>query len=310
MSALRVASFNLKDFFEPRGAHEEAVAAQKLAHVADRIAAADAHVVALQEVGSERLLAEALDRAWGTGAREIVLGPADRRGIRNAIATRAPLVASEVHRAEALPFPRLFADDHEPFAARIPMRRGVVRARVEVAGLGTVDVLTIHFKSRLGAPMKTAEGEALHDPSPLGRGEAALRSLVQRSAEALFTRRIVDAIYAEDPAAHVCVLGDFNDTVDSVPTQIVRAATGRTPGDAHELHASHTRVEPARRFSILHGGTPDLIDHVLLSRGLHARLARAWIANEALRDHGPHEPDGPLEPDSDHALVAVEIDAR
>lgn len=305
MSTLRIASFNLKDFFEPRNPTEEETVAEKVAHVAREIGRARADVVALQEVGSETLLAHALARA-GAGSWHVHAGPPDPRGIRNAVASRLPLAGVRIHHAAALPFPRLFSGDHEPFGARIPMRRGVVHATIDVAGLGVVHVLTLHFKSRLGAAMRDEGGAPLSDASAVGRGEAQLRSFVQRSAEALFTRRVIERLFEEDPGALLCVLGDFNDTHDALPTRIVRGAHGQGD-DPRELVAAHVELEPARRFSVLHGGVGEQIDHVLLSRPLHRRVRRAWIANEALRDHGPHEPNGPLEPDSDHALVAVEL---
>jgi endonuclease/exonuclease/phosphatase family metal-dependent hydrolase len=155
---LRIATFNLKDFFLPRSDAERAVAAAKFANIGANLRRADADVVALQEVGSEqqleRLVADLSDLGYGAP----VFGTADKRGIRCAILSRLPIVWSQVHTAQALPFPHFIEGDTHPFIDRIPLRRGVVHVRVESPDLGEVDVLTAHFKSNLPVPLRTTDG--------------------------------------------------------------------------------------------------------------------------------------------------------
>lgn len=300
---MRIATFNLKDFFAPKTDVERAVAPIKLENVARDVLRADADVVALQEVGEtehlEAFLASHLAKA-GYGAP--VFGTADKRGIRCAILSRLPILWSQVHAAATLPFPRFFEADPEPFGARIPLRRGIPHVRVDGGSLGEVDILTAHFKSNLGAPMKRADGTEIDDPTPLGRAEASMRSLVQRAAEALFVRRVVDDVLAKSPDHAICVLGDLNDRAESLPVSIVRGI-GEPAGGT--LRGCAELVEEARRFSCLHGGGPSLIDHVLVTERLRAALQRFEIFNEALRYHGPYVENAPPTPDSDHALCVA-----
>lgn len=299
---LRIATFNLKDFFLPREDAERAVVEAKIANVVDNLRRANADVVALQEVGQPEMLARLLAAAPELGYGEPVVGTEDKRGIRCAILSRLPVPWSQVHAPRTLPFPRFYETDPEPYANRIPLRRGVVHVRVEVDSIGEVDVLTAHFKSNRGAPLKAADGSEIEDKSPRGQGEAALRSLVQRAAEALFVRGIVDDVLAHNPDHAICVLGDLNDVVDSMPVRIVRGI-GEPEGAV--LYPCAELVAPERRFSCYHGPNRSLIDHILVTGRLRRALVDTAILNEALRDHGGYEDDPPLAADSDHALCVA-----
>jgi endonuclease/exonuclease/phosphatase family metal-dependent hydrolase len=307
MPALRIGTFNLKDFFAARSAGEEALVSEKVAVAASEIRRARVDVLALQEVGSpellERLVATHLEDL-GFGAP--VLGTADRRGIRNAVLARLPVLWSQVHTAPSIPFPRLHDGDPDPYAGRIPLRRGVVHVRIDAGELGEVDVLTVHFKSNLPTGVKDASGNEAFDPSPRGRGEAAVRSLVQRAAEALYVRGLVDDVFAANPDHAICVLGDLNDTVDSMPVRIVRGAFEPAAG---VLVPCAERLPSERRFSAFHGGGPTLIDHILLSDRLARAVSTFDIQNEKLRSHAPPVGAAAITTDSDHALCVVELGA-
>ncbi len=302
---LRVATFNLKDFFTARREAENAVVEAKLSNVAECLRRAQADVVALQEVGSlpllDRLIKALPERAYGPP----VVGTEDRRGIRNVILSRLPVVWSQVHQMSSLPFPRFVEGDPEPFPNRIPLRRGIVHVRVEADGLGEVDVLTAHFKSNLPAALKKPDGKEVHDTTPHGIGESAVRSLVQRAAEALYIRGLVDGIFEHSPDHAICVMGDLNDTLESLPVRLVR---GIDTTSKHYLRAAAESLPEEGRYSCFHGGEEILIDHVLLSERLHRALRRFEIHNENLRYHGPHIDEAPLTEDSDHALCVAELD--
>lgn len=301
---LRIATFNLKDFFAPRNAAEGPIVERKLANLAASLRRANADVVALQEVGAPELVErvrtkDAPDLAYG----EPVFGTPDRRGIRNAILSRLPIVWSQNHEAKSLSFPRFYEGDPEPFPNRIPLRRSIVHVRVEREGIGEVDVLTAHFKSGLPAHLKTAAGVEIPSTTSLALAESSLRSLVQRAAEALFLRAIVDDVIRRGPDHAVCVLGDLNDVAESVPVRLLAGAPG-APGSLRSC--AELRPVP-RGHSTLHGSKPSLIDHLLVSARLAHLLTTYEVHNESLRDHGPHVEDGPLTEDSDHALVLAEF---
>lgn len=303
--ALRLATFNLKDFFLPRVDSERAVVDAKVVNVAANIRRANADVVALQEVGSPELLNRLVERELSDlGYASPLVGTEDRRGIRNALLSRLPVVWSRVHTAQSLQFPTFVEGDPDPFPGRIPLRRGVVHARVDAGGgIGEVDVFTAHFKSGLPTERRARDGAKLPDETERAHGESAVRSLIQRSAEALYVRGLVDDVLRARPGHAVCVMGDLNDTVSSLP---LRLLMGVAPVSGLELRSCAETMAADRRFSCYHGGGATLIDHVLVSERLFGLLNEVAIYNEALRYHGPFV-EGAMElcEDSDHALVTA-----
>jgi endonuclease/exonuclease/phosphatase family metal-dependent hydrolase len=303
---LRLATFNVKDFFLPRQPDEVAVVEAKIANVAEQLRKARADVVALQEVGAPELLDRLVTKELadlGYGAP--VVAPPDRRGIRNAIVSRMPILWSQVHTAHALSFPKLVASDPDPFAGKIPLRRGVVHVRLDAGPLGEVDVLTAHFKSGRAVPLKDDDGREVEIDSPRAHGEAVVRSLVLRMAEALHVRKLIDDLFEALPDHAVCVMGDLNDLVDSVPVRILR---GYREDDRRILRSCSDLVAEERRYSCHHGTRRTLIDHILLSEKLFRAVRTVDIFNETLRSHGPFDENAPLCADSDHALCVVEVD--
>ena len=300
--ALSIATFNVKNLLEPTSDAARAVLPRKLEAIAEVLRACDADVVGLQEIGSAALLSQVLDRLPGRGGYgEPVMGTVDRRGIGCALLSRVPVAAARVHTCDALPFPVFRDGDPPPFGARIPLRRGIVHARVQGQGLGPVDVLVAHFKSARPVPARDAAGVERGPATQRERGEGALRSQLWRAAEALYLRGCVDDVLSADPGARVAAVGDLNDTIDSWG---VRALLGDGPG---ALLDASGRIPSATRFTALHAGRRMQIDHVLVTGPLQARLQQARILNESLREHEPLPESGDETPtaDSDHAPLVV-----
>jgi endonuclease/exonuclease/phosphatase family metal-dependent hydrolase len=308
---LSLATFNVKDLLPPTSEAARAALPGKLDWVARMLRTVDADVVALQEVGSAELLAAVAERLGSAVTVHQVMGTTDARGIGCALLSRLPLVETRVHTAESLAFPVFVAGDAPPFGARIPLRRGIVHARVDAA-LGPVDVLVAHFKSSRPVGVRDASNREVPPRTARESAEASLRSLVWRAAEALYVRGLVDQILASAPgrSARVAVAGDFNDVPDSAVLRCMRGAgegpranSGTAGGGA--LADCTTGVDPARRFSCFHGDTRVQIDHVLASESLRASLEGARFFNEALRAAGPVGAQDCLAPDSDHAPLLV-----
>jgi endonuclease/exonuclease/phosphatase family metal-dependent hydrolase len=190
--------------------------------------------------------------------------------------------------------------DPPPFGERIPLRRGIVYARVQAPGLGPVDVIVVHFKSPRPVELRDAAGVALEAATPRARAEGSLRSLVWRAAEALHARGIVDGLLSAEPGALGAAVGDLNDVPGST---VVRALQGE--GDGALLDCAW-RIPQEARFSAIHGGKRSQIDHVLATERLYARLTGARFLNGDLREHAaPMNGDEAQTVDSDHApLVA------
>jgi endonuclease/exonuclease/phosphatase family metal-dependent hydrolase len=301
---LRIATFNLKDFFLPRSDAERGVAVAKFTNITRNLRRANADVVALQEVGEEQQLDRLVQDLADLGYGAPVVGTPDKRGIRNAVLSRLPILWSQVHTHKTLPFPRFIEGDTEPFGERIPLRRGIVHVRVDTPDLGEVDVMTMHFKSNLPVPMRGLDGREIIDTTPRGLAESALRSLVQRAAEAIYVRGLVDDVFRALPDHAICVLGDLNDTFDSLAVRIVR---GLGEPSNLLLGAVAELIAPEERYSVMHGNERTLIDHVLVSERLFRAAKSYEIFNEAIRYHGPHNDLAAPTSDSDHALCVAEF---
>jgi endonuclease/exonuclease/phosphatase family metal-dependent hydrolase len=310
---ITIATFNVKDLIESLlpASPEDATRQAKIDGIAKEIARADPDVIGLQEVGSEGLVRAVFARVQahrpGAAPYEIVMGTVDSRGIGCALATRLPLLHAKVHQTSELPFPVFHPSDPKPFGPRLPLRRGFVHAKVR-APFGQLHIIVVHFKSRASVPAKTHDGKAAWAETSAEHGEAELRALVWRSAEALFARRILDECFAEQAAdasgaPNVILLGDLNDDVRSPPLRIVRGR-GETA-----LHGVEEHVPDAMRFTIRHAGRGEQIDHLLVSASLLPRVREVAMQNEALRQHDAPEDDGPPSIDSDHALYKVTLEA-
>jgi predicted extracellular nuclease len=298
---LRLATYNVLNLFDGQNDADKKVLADKIEFLAARIVESGADVVGLQEIGSEKLL-EALVLSLQKHAQytHIVVGTPDVRGIRNALISRLPFKSSRVLTSPNLEFPRFVEGDPPPFGARLPLRRGVVHAEIDAGDFGSVHVLVVHFKSGRGVPLRNAAGEPIAPLVSRDYGEATVRALVFRAAEALFVRGAVDELLA-DPAKKVAVVGDFNDVIDSVPVRIVRG------GGPMLLQSCAELVPKEKRYTVMHGGNRATIDHLLVSVDLRNSLKNCSILNELLHDHDAGYSDAPRA-DSDHALVVASFE--
>ena len=306
---LTLGTFNVKDLFDapPGDAAARAMLDAKLETLAAIVAKADADVLALQEVGSGevvRALCAKLDRNGGYG--DPVVGTADARGIRCALVSRVKILDASVKVADHLDFPRFHANDPPPFGTRIPLRRGIVQARVDGGAIGPIDIFVAHFKSNRAVPFRDEAGEIVPPITSRAFAEGHLRSMIWRSAEALFVRECVDALQAIDPDRHVVVTGDLNDHATSI---VLRTVCGGGPS---ALQPCSDLVPEGQRFSILRYGAKQQIDHLLASPRLRARARRAAFLNEELRDHSTFDDrpasEAPPTPDSDHAALVVSFE--
>lgn len=292
--ALTLATYNVLDLF----GDDDAYVAGKARALGPIVQGLGADVIGFQEIASERALAALLEAGGVTGAT-VVFGTRDARGIGCALVSRLPVIGSEVLTSEALPFPVFVRGDPPPYAARIPLRRGFVSALIDAGELGRVRVFVAHLKSGRGVPMRDEAGEPVWAETQADFAEGDIRALAWRAAEALFLRRAVDRVFASGEADHVAVLGDLNDVFQSLP---VRLLSGR--GD-HALRSVASTIPEQARFSTLHHGRAEAIDHVLVSRSLAAQLDHARFDNEHLRDLSELPADAPRPHESDHApLVA------
>jgi predicted extracellular nuclease len=156
--------------------------------------------------------------------------------------------------------------------------------------------------------------------SPRDEGERArygAYAIYRRAAEAVTVRALADELLEDKgDERDVIVLGDLNDEPHAATTQILHGPPGSEIGTAG--HARPDLGDPARlfnvaphipekeRYSRIHAGRKELIDHILVSHALLDRIEEAGTGPERgkLPSVGQKPPTERRDtPGSDHAPV-------
>jgi hypothetical protein len=120
-----------------------------------------------------------------------------------------------------------------------------------------------------------------------GWAEGFFLSTLKRAGQALELRLAIERIFDAEPDALVAAAGDFNAEDHDAALRLACAGEDDT-GSGHLASRVLTPVERAlaadRRFTVLHHGRPQMLDHILLSRALFGRLKEVQIHNEMLED--------------------------
>ncbi|MEV0319507.1 endonuclease/exonuclease/phosphatase family protein [Streptomyces sp. NPDC050658] len=267
-------TWNLENLYRPGGRFgpkDKAAYEAKLASLATTIKALRPSVLGVQEVGDPEAvqdLAGMLGERWNVLLSE----HADDRGIR--VGFLADLPMSVVADENCFPGPMrpVQADDSGRPVAR--SGRGVLAVSVSTRAF-FFEAAVCHLKSKLlsypgGRFQPEDEGE---------RARYGAYALYRRAAEATVVRFLADRMLHGDGRLHeVMVLGDLNDEVASATTQLLLGPPGSeigTPGfdkpdkgDARRLWNVAPLIPADRRFSRIHAGRRELIDHILLSKKL------------------------------------------
>jgi endonuclease/exonuclease/phosphatase family metal-dependent hydrolase len=302
MKPLRIATLNCLNLalpgrrvyagVDPYTADEYIAKTQWLATMLDRLGA---DFVLVQEVFHEQALSDVARQSAG-GARHWSLAvphaAQDNDRPRLGMIWRPPWQ------------PKLQSITHFPAGCAVPLPEGephaafsrpLLCAEVALAGFRgapTLTLINVHLKSRRP---EFADGEDRDDAVALAR--AQLRALIKRGAEAAALRRIVVEATRRSRAPLI-VGGDFNDRASAVTTQIVADTSWKTEDrrnrdfmlfDAFDVEQ---RPSPARgrdvAFTVLHGGEPERIDHVMVSEEFVAQSKHAIghvAAVEVFSDH-------------------------
>ena len=307
---LRIATFNLENFDDgpelPR----------RIAALRPLLVRADADVLLLQEVhsqgdGSRRNLS-ALDALLeGTryaGYEKASSTTAD--GLycheRNlVVVSRFAILETKQHKNTLCPAPmwRTITADPKATAAReVEWERPILYCQLDLGRV--LHVVNLHLKSKLPTPIAGQMQNQRTWKTVEGWAEGYFLSSVKRVGQALEVRMLLDRIFGAEPDALVAVAGDFNAGSDDVPVRAIRgdvAETGNADLCSQMLVPCEQSVPESSRYTLLHRGRGEMIDHLLVSRVLLPWYRGAEIYNEVLPDESVCET-----PDSDHApLVGV-----
>lgn len=282
----------------------------KTSWLADQLDALDADVIGFQEIFSQSALQDVLAKTRHyRHANHVGFDPDPALPYLTpsvALVSRLPLDREPFPHVQ---FPRRLAITLPDYATpTTAFTRPILQASVVLSGTVSMQVIVLHFKSK--RPDFTP-GETADDP--YRHGIASLRSHIRRGAEALALRYLLLDIQQALPMPLV-ILGDFNDGAGAASTQLVMGETGQD-GDAvgspyrlfdcSRLQTQHAGA-PDSRYSVIHDGRLETIDHILVSDFFnpaypHAigEVCEVSYFNDHLGRQLPHA--------SDHAQVVARV---
>ncbi|GJL63833.1 MAG: endonuclease [Nitrospirales bacterium] len=228
------------------------------------------------------------------------------------ILSRYPISASEQYRntrIDELLYRRVTAIPKEPEAKKVGWERPILHAEIQHPQLGTIHVLNLHLKSRIGTPVP-GQKDGFSWNSAAGWAEGSFLSAIKRVGQALETRVVIDDLLESNPDAKIIVCGDFNGEPGEVPVEAICGKVENTDNPnlrANVLIPCSLSIPDSVRFSHYHHGQGNLLDHMVISQSLVPFFMRAMIYNENLHDESlPFRFDTKY-PESDHAPFVSEF---
>lgn len=251
----------------------------RVEHFARLFTAENADIIFLQELASEEVLQQMIQKS-GIDYSYFIANP-DSNGVGNAV-----LLKSLKGTLTSIPSRRDFAYVQTTYHDK------------------PLHLLGIHLKSNFAMPEKTADGEIIPMDTQMRFADGLVRSELFRADQAKKAREVIDAIFTEDPEAQVVVAGDFN-TRQSTP--IFRMIQGGLKELPDHLIATSKLIPESERFSMIIGDDKHLPDHILVSKSLQSHIKTVRVLNAEISLEQKELPVTERVV-SDHAPVVVEID--
>lgn len=292
---MRIATFNVENLDHPVGPR-----AAVLRPAFERL---EADILCLQEVNSqkaansgERQLAALDELLAGTpyAGYERATTLSGRRGgaqtVHNLVTlSRYPIRASrQVRHEKVKPLrPTLVTAEPPPDKPEaVEFDRPILVTEIEAGG-ETLHVINAHFRAPLASRIEGQKIGPFAWKTVGGWAEGYYVSSLKRTGQALELRLLVDEILDRDEAARIVVTGDFNSEEYETAMRILIGApenTGNTELTHRSLVLLDRAIPTGRRFSVIHHGRPQMLDHMLVSYALYGRFRRIAIHNETLGD--------------------------
>lgn len=322
---LRIATFNLENLDDKPGL--KPTLNERIALMRPQLLRLNADILCLQEVNGQeepghprRLLALAKLLANTPYAEYHQVSTITEDGTqvydeRNLVVlSRFQISEHHQYKHDFAPAPcyqKVTAKPAEGEATEVTWERPILHAKIQLDDNRVVDLIDIHLKSKLPTNI---EGQKLDNytwKTASGWAEGFFLSSMKRVGQALETRMLIDKLFDANEDALIVVCGDFNADFDEVPVEAIRGDVENTGNDKLAkrviVPCERTIPEPAR-FSLLHHGQGQMIDHLLVSRSLLAHYRGSEIHNELLHDESVAFGTDVKFPESDHAPVIAEFE--
>jgi predicted extracellular nuclease len=165
--------------------------------------------------------------------------------------------------------------------------RPLLLTEVELPGGRVLDVINLHLRAPRASAIPGEKVSSSQWRTTSGWAEGYFLSSLRRTAQALELRLLVDGILARDPERLIAVAGDFNAEDQETPIRLAVAAAEQTGNPAlasRSLIVLDQAIPADRRWSVLHRGRPEMLDHILASQSLSSCFRGIEAQNEGLGD--------------------------
>jgi endonuclease/exonuclease/phosphatase family metal-dependent hydrolase len=208
-------------------------------------------------------------------------------------------------------YQKVTAHPKEAEAKAITWERPILHAKVRLDDTRALDLINLHLKSRLPSDVTGQRIDQFTWRTASSWAEGFFLSSIKRVGQALETRMLIDKLFDADENALIVVCGDFNSDLDEVPVEAIRGDVENTGNDGLAkrvmVPCERTIPEPAR-YSLIHHGQGEMIDHLLISRSLLRHYRGSEIHNELLHDESVAFGTDVKFPESDHAPIIAEFE--
>lgn len=322
---MRLATFNIESLdLPPRAKVALETRAALLRPALERVAA---DILCLQEVNGQRAKGSpvrtlaALDQLlagtrYASYYRASTRGP-DGRGVgdlHNLVTlSRLPIIAARDIRNELVAPPlwqSRMSDPPEPEPHAIGFDRPLLLTEHALENGAHLSVLNVHLRAPLASGIPGQKIAPFVWRSIGAWAEGFFVSAMKRAGQAAEIRITVEQLIDEDPGRLIAVAGDFNAEDHDTALKIAVAAeedTGNGALAARSLVVLDRALAEDRRWSVLHHGRPQMLDHILVSRTLFGRFRTIEVHNESVGDEAVGYAKVDRGPGSYHAAVVAEF---
>lgn len=189
--------------------------------------------------------------------------------------------------------------------------RPLLVAEIDMPDGACLHVVNLHLRAPRASPVAGEKLDSATWRTTGGWAEGYYLSSLKRSAQALELRLAIDDMLARAPDALIAVAGDFNAEERETPVRLVAAEEEHTgnPALAAQSLVVLDRALPAdRRWSVLHRGRPEMLDHILASQALWRRFRSIEAHNDSLADEALASAARGAVAGSLHAPLVAELD--
>ena len=316
---MRIATFNIENLDENLSPSLE----QRIPVLRPQLQRLNADILCLQEVhGQERegqprglwalqnLIEGTIYQGYNMATTETTADEAyDKRNL--VILSQYPILETRQVRNEYvddLMYRRITASPREDEAKEVRWQRPLLYAKIGHPE-GPIHLFNIHLKSRNPSPVP-GQREGWGYRSVSGWAEGYFISSMKRVGQALEVRMMLDEIFDQEPEARIIVAGDFNAEPGEVPVEAIAGRvenTGNADLGHRQLVPCSMSIPGESRYTHLHEGAGNLLDHMMISRSLLGHYQAAEIHNEVLHDESIAFASDVKYPESDHAPFVVQF---